>query len=361
MRTTTVGKYEVFYPDEIGFAFNPSMIKVVGNEQDVFTFGVNIPLSEGQQMLTFRSFGGTAIADVSLFVQEAFRQDGVADNMQYDEANTSKRGKTISFELIIDGEQFTFDTFFVWGALEMGGKDIFNAPRKLDYFKGYPFSWGVYVDEPITLQVQVDGERTQTIALNGEAMYEVPLSFDGGNSALVGEDTGKIVETTFTYVFGNTFSKAYAPLIERVTINIHEECQDDECVYLRWVDGHGFYRYYLFGKSSENITASGGEYQRNDFRLWDDTLGYGYNAGRMQNFQRGKTLNLYAALLDDDRWKGLSTIGTSPIVEMYCGKIDGKHTWMSVAVQGATYARSKEELQDFEVTIELPTTQMQGL
>ena len=46
MRTTTVGNYEVLYPDEIGFAFNPSLIKVVGNEQDVFTFGVNIPLSE---------------------------------------------------------------------------------------------------------------------------------------------------------------------------------------------------------------------------------------------------------------------------------------------------------------------------
>lgn len=366
MRREEWNGHTITYPDEMCFAFNPIIVKVDGNEQDIFTMGVSVDWGEEQQQLQYRAYGGKAIADISAYVQAAFRKRGVLTEVNYDDAygvNASNVGYRLTMSIGVSGvdDEFTFSTFVVWGSLQLGGKDIYNAPKVLDYFKGYPFSLGIYVKEPINLTFEEDGKRVNAYTIATEGVYELTLDprTTASNTIRMSEDTGKIIETTFEYVFGETFRLAYAPLIERANIRVHDGC--DDCVYLRWIDPHGFYRYYLFEKGSTSYKVESAEYVRNDLRLWDDVNGYGYEAGRNQAFSKTEQLTLVAPLADKDTWANLLTLGSSPRIDAYCGVIGGKHTWMSVNAQAGTYTQGSEDLEDFTLTIDLPTQTLQSL
>lgn len=357
--------HTIAYPDELCFAFNPCIVKIEGNEQDTFTMGVSVDWGDEQQQLQYKAYSGAAIADISAYVQAAFRRKGVVQEIDYDagEAQKSNKGMSLTLSVSVSGvdEEFTFSTFVIWGSLQYGGKDVYNAPKTLDCFRGYPFSVGIYIAEPTEVKVMDGGQQVGFYTFSNEEIWEMPLETKTFKSdiVVVRDNSLRTVETTFEYLFGETFSKRYATQAERAILRVHDGCTDG--IYLRWIDAHGFLRYYLFKKGGEAITTASTEYLRDDLRQWDDVVGYGYEAGRNQVYNRKKSYTLCAPLVDKDTWNLLSGLVTSPRIDMWMGEVDGVHRWMSVNAQAGTYNKSNDELEDFVINIDLPTQQLQGI
>ena len=89
-------------------------------------------------------------------------------------------------------------------------------------------------------------------------------------------------------------------------------------IYLRWIDRHGFIRYWLFAAGEETREiASDLSFIRNNL---DDYL-YGYygDNGRRQGYDRTDSIKLCAPLVDRDTFDMLQDLASSPVVDMYLG------------------------------------------
>ena len=119
-------------------------------------------------------------------------------------------------------------------------------------------------------------------------------------------------------------------------------------IYLRWIDRHGFIRYWLFAAVEETREiASDLSFIRNNL---DDYL-YGYygDNGRRQGYDRTDSIKLCAPLVDRDTFDMLQDLASSPVVDMYLGGdwTQEEDQWMSVTIKAGSYTKSKACLQDF--------------
>lgn len=137
----------------------------------------------------------------------------------------------------------------------------------------------------------------------------------------------------------------------------------DNGTYLRWIDKHGFYCYWLFksGDESRQI-ANDGEFIRNNMTDYSYVNGYHGGTGRKQRKTENNTLPVCAPLVDSTTYDFLFQLASSPVVDMYAGKDEeGIHRWCAVNIAVATFVKSQKSLQDFVATIILPETRIQSL
>lgn len=374
MRTETLTGSVLTYPDEIGFAFNPCLFVAKSGSKTVSY--ISVQLSDGTTALTGYSnaFGGTAYIDVREYVQSFF--DNLTEVLTYGDkaVNKSSLGKEITAAVTVaysDGtaETRTATIFYVWAALATGGADVYNGFRTLTYFKGYPFTMGVYAEDAGALLFKRDGVATDNVELSSKGVYNValPSGLNPKRYILVCDWDGKFGQTTFDNTFDMTFRYTTgSKYSEKIKILLADEDYDgSESVYLRWLNRHGVYCYWLFKKGAESIkTATDGDFVRNNLLSYDQTYGYQNGNGRQQGYTRQDTIQLCAPLVDSDTWSFLSDLLTSPLVDMFCGWADDAHTnahWLSVSVVAGTYTKAVDVLQDFVLQINLPETIIQKL
>lgn len=374
MRTKTLTSSVLQYPDKIGFAFNPCLFVAKSGSKTVSY--ISVAMTDGKNTATTYSnaFIGTSYIDVREYVQSFF--DNINDVLTYGDkaVNKSCLGIDLSVTVTVGysddtSETFTDNIFYVWGALEAGGKDVYNSFRKLTYFAGYPFTMGVYADEAGALLFKRDGVAADNIPLSGKGVYNValPTGLKPKRYILVCDWDGKFGQTTFDNTFDITFKYTTgSKYAEKIRIQLaDEDYNGSESVYLRWVNRHGVYCYYLFKKGSESIkTATDGDFVRNNLLSYDQTYGYQNGNGRQMGYTRQDTIPLCAPLVDADTWDFLFDLCTSPLVDMFCGWNDDAHTvahWLSVSVVAGSYTKAVDELQDFVLQINLPETPIQKL
>lgn len=372
MRTTTKNGVTLKYPDEIGFCFNPCLIVLEGPN----VASVALSLSDGTntQGTEFDALGGHVYGDFREFVQTLF-DDTTFGDIDYSAKSTkSKLGKLVTltataFQLSEAGErvavaEFPFTVFYVWGALALG--ETYNGLREVTLFRGFPFTVGLYNDgSEGAVLVSNDGKATTVISLDGQGVFDVTVPNETARHFYIISDfKGTLAATTFDDTYDLTFRKIGTGTFEdKVRVNIVDGVDDG--FYLRWIDRHGFYCYWLFKKGAEQFQiANGGEYLRNNLLAYDQSYGYQGGAGRRQAYTRLDTVPVCAPLVSRETWDYLLGVAASPVVDLFRGyKADGKTPiWQSVTVQAGTYTKAmRTPLQDFALNILLPETPTQTL
>lgn len=362
MRQTTKNGITIKYADAVGFAFLPCIIKASGS--GVASIETTISRETKAHTYSVEAFADSCIMDYREYVQALF--DGISfGNLDYSR-ESQKSNLGANFTIIVniknsegsDLASFSYTTFYVWGAMRAG--ETWNGRKKLTWFTHFPFSFGIYMSEADDLLVYADGRITsKLIELAGQGIYEITSKVlkAGAKNYSIKDYGGKIKQATFDTTFDFTFylktSSKYTELAAITADNT------EKGIYLRWVDRHGFYRYWLFTQGDESrAISSDTSFIRNNLGEYDDTI-YGYLGanGRRQGYSREDTIPLCAPLVDSETFDFLQDVTSSPVVDMYLGS----NKWQSVTIKAGTYTKTTAELQDFVCNLVINNTQIQQL
>ena len=362
MRQTTINGITIKYADAVGFAFLPCIIRASGS--GVASIETTISRETMAHTYSVEAFADSCIMDYREYVQALF--DGISfGNIDYSrESQKSNLGATFNMSVKVknsDGSDiatFRYTTFYVWGAMRAG--ETWNGRKKLTWFTHFPFSFGIYMSEADDLLVYADGRITsKLIELAGQGIYEITSKVlkAGAKSYSIKDYGGKIQQATFDTTFDFTFYlKTSSMYTELASIKADNT---EKGIYLRWVDRHGFYRYWLFTQGDESrAISSDTSFVRNNIAEYDDTIfGYLGANGRRQGYGREDTIPLCAPLVDSETFDFLQDLTSSPVVDMYIGS----NKWQSVTIKAGTYTKTTAELQDFVCNLVINNTQIQQL
>ena len=362
MRQTTINGITIKYADAVGFAFLPCIIKASGS--GVSSIETTISRETKAHTYSVEAFADNCIMDYREYVQALF--DGISfGNLDYSrESQKSNLGANFNISVKVKNSEgsdlatFNYTTFYVWGAMRAG--ETWNGRKKLTWFTHFPFSFGIYMSEADDLLVYADGRITsKLIELAGQGIYEITSKVlkAGAKSYSIKDYGGKIQQATFDTTFDFTFYlKTSSMYTELAAIKADNT---EKGIYLRWVDRHGFYRYWLFTQGDESrAISSDTSFLRNNLGEYDDTIfGYIGANGRRQGYSREDTIPLCAPLVDSETFDFLQDLTSSPVVDMYLGS----NKWQSVTIKAGTYTKTTAELQDFVCNLVINNTQIQQL
>lgn len=365
MRTHKIGNTTVEYPDEIAFCFNPIVINILGHPWAWVEAVVRDVITGIEHVEKRVLFQNTCFFDVSFYTQSYFDsiQFGKIDYTQSGAVETPL-GRLFSLDLNMYsesgelGESFQFETFVVWGAMKIGER--YNGDRVWTWFKNFPFTVGMYAAGESSVNITVDNEPLPAVGLSKRNVYNLFLTgieaqreviFDLSGAGAI----GSVFDMTFDYTFH---------AVEGASSNIRLLIDDSTCgIYLRWINRHGFYCYWLFkaGDEKKQVTNDG-EFIRNNMQDYSYVNGYHSGTGRKQRKTEENTLPICAPLVDSDTYDFLFQLAISPVVDMYMGKdADKKDRWQGVNIAVETFNKTRAVLQDFVATIVLPETRVQSL
>jgi len=289
--------------------------------------------------------GYQVTADISAYVQAFFRP-----RVQYI--------SNVQVSLALHGstdEEFSFDINSVWGAEDYGGEDDFFALRDIWWWTNYPFTVGVYMGAAGVVAFSTGG----TVNVP-EGITEIVPPSSAADTIMAYTVEGGIIQSTFDNTFDITFQSAGGAVLGVARLHV---CDREGGIYLRWVNRHGFYAYWLFCDGAVQHTIETEKtFVREDFGLYSDTWGFRDGAGLRQAMRRGDVLSACATLVNSDTYKYLQDVTTSPIVDMYMGQDENDEPiWMAVSIQSGTWTETTDDLQDFEIRIIKPYTPVQRL
>lgn len=370
MRKTEINGIKISYPEEVVMAFNPVVLDVESTDRVIDTLDVSV--SEDLRM-TFKAHANRCTADIRELIQGTLATGELEYEPDY--AAEKRTNETVHLLLTLlakssTGEtlmEFATEIYAVWGALYQG--ETFNGGRRLTFFKGYPFAFGVfggYNDSdpsatPDRLVIAADGTDTQQVDYGeGVGIYNIPLTDTGARHYEIYDVRGNMRSMVFDATFDTTFHLATNQGVRTKILDVDvADCRYEHPIYLRWVDRHGFICHWLFRQGErQTVTTTDGEFMRNNLPYWDEGTGWRGTNGRRQSYGREDTLQICAPMVDRQQFDTLQDIATSPIVDMYT-KDTG--TWVHVTVRNGTYTMQDMELQDFTCEIVREAQHIQGL
>lgn len=362
MRQTTKNGITIKYADAVGFAFLPCIIKASGS--GVASIETTISRETRAHTYSVEAFAENCIMDYREYVQALF--DGISfGNIDYNnkEIQQSKLGAVFNISVKIKDSEgsdlatFSYTTFYVWGAMRAG--ETWNGFKRLTWFTHFPFSFGFYLNAASQILVGYEGAPSKLVKPGIAGIVDISASVLPNKARYwnIYDFDGKIEQGTFTDVFDLTFAMAVGgkqSLLARIERN-----DTEKGIYLRWVDRHGFYRYWLFTQGDESrAISSDTSFIRNNLGEYDDTIfGYLGANGRRQGYSREDTIPLCAPLVDSETFDFLQDVASSPVVDMYLGG----NNWQSVTIKAGTYTKTTAELQDFVCNLVINNTQIQQL
>jgi hypothetical protein len=365
MRTHSIDDTTIEYPDEIAFCFNPVVINILGHAWASVAMIVTDTVTNDSHTEKRTMFDTSCFFDMSFYTQAAF--DSIDFNkVDYTAsgAQDSKLGRLFSVELDLYnddgtlGNSFQFNTFVIWGAMKIGER--YNGDRVLTWFKNYPFTVGMYTAAAGSVNVTADGVALDAIALPDRKVYNLMLNGIDAKDEVRFELPGS---EGVASVFDNTFDFTFQALTNvAATVRLLvDSCTDG--VYLRWINRHGFYCYWLFHNGDESRqVANDGEFIRNNMQDYNYVNGYHGGTGRKQRKTENNTIPICAPLVNSDTYDFLFQLALTPVVDMYAGKdVNGVDRWKAVNVSVETFVKARSVLQDFVATIILPETRVQSL
>lgn len=361
MRQKTINGISIRYADAVGFAFLPCIFEARGN--DLASMEIEISINGYVYTFSSEAFKTRCIADYREYIQDAF--DGIAfgfDSDEYEldcEQSSLWQKAEISVTLLNSSNSilgtFNFSTNYVWGAIRAG--EVWNGHKRLKWFTHFPFSFGLYSEAATKILVSYNATPQKYYDVSNEGITEFFGSIldPSAKYSIVYSYDGEIKQATFDNSFDLTFQNGDGKQRELLRIDFDDA---DEGVYLRWVDRHGFYRYWLFTQGDEErAISSDTSFIRNNLAAYQDTYAYAGAYGRRQGYQREDTITLCAPLVDGETYDLLQDLVSSPVVDMYME--DG--SWQGVTIKAGSYTKSTANLQDFICNLVLNNTNIQQL
>lgn len=351
MRQTTNNGYSFFYPDEVCFAFLPCIIRASGS--NLSWIEVILRWGNKERAYNVEAFNSECITDFKTYVQALF--DGRI-NAAYDwtiNYDSSVLNLLVGIEVNVYDDRdeqlasIDFTTNMVWGAPKYG--ETWNGYKRITWFTHYPFTFGIYLSKlNANLLIGYEGapNKLLKIPINGMMDFYAGILPSGAKYWNIYDYDGEIQQGTFDNTFDLTFRLTTGG---KQSLLLRIDRDDAESgIYLRWIDRHGFIRYWLFAAGEETREiASDLSFIRNN--LADYLYGYYGDNGRRQGYERTDSIKLCAPLVDSDTFDMLQDLASSPVVDMYLGG-DWKQEedmWMSVTIKAGSYTKSTACLQDF--------------
>ncbi|MFR9166364.1 MAG: hypothetical protein ACLVKO_09195 [Dysgonomonas sp.] len=269
--------------------------------------------------------------------------------------------KDIKFEIKTSKNWKVEDAIFIpviWGALQIG--EVYSQTKTLTCFRGYPFTVPLFLEseymstEKFSIKYRYDDEpyddfpavNTETGSIGG-GKYNLDISGIPARRQIVLRVDSQKSGGIFDYTFDYTFRRIEA---DTVMIKINVVDCPNEGVYLRWINQYGEWCYYLLQSGAESTTVK-------DIDVKFDNL-YGttyfvdrYHGGIGKSVGKDieTSTKLFVSLADENTYRHLLSLVQSPVVDMFAGYDDaGEPYWISVTLKDGTFARSTDDLQDFE-------------
>lgn len=336
MRKSTFIGGEVVYPSEMAFAFNRNLI-VVSGINGVMRFTVTDGTKSYDDVR--EPYDGLVRMDISKYLQMFFDREELAQ----------KANREVDVTIRSGSEAFHFSMLVIWGVVNVGER--FNTDLTLRWFKNLPFELDLFVPGNIeSLFGRYDREPYEKMDHTAGIMRVSPIELfpDAEDKAVITETFGERTSTfddSFDYTFFNYDNYIRTTLI----------VDDTTCgTYLRWLDRHGFIRYYLFKDGDESYKhANYGDGYDTDF---NDGEYHHYDVKRPRGKTMQRTRKLCAPLSEAYERNTILSLLSSPLVWWY---VDG--IWCPVNIVTGTHTLTGENLQDFEIQLEYPETVSQLL
>lgn len=322
MRTGTFDGGLLEYPDEVSFAFNRAIIRVTTGAETTFTIGNYTDIRKPKN--------GKIEIDVSKYMELVL---------------AGEQSKTITITIKNANATFSFTTLCMWGVIGVG--ETFNAPRRIIWFRSYPFRVTMYVPQGATVEKRYDDIQDYL------PMSSVPgiNNFDPANSIPAAKEKAYIRVnategfSTFDYTFDDTFKSVGSGEVENELIIDYKDCG----IYLRWIDLHGFYQYYLFDAGTE----------KQDTSDYGDTLtSYQDNVALQRPYGRTvkRSFNCCAVSVEEDIAETILSVAASAKVDLF-----HEGGFIPVRIGTTTITKSSDHLQDIEIEVLLPDKNSQTL
>ena len=320
--------HQIQYPDAVCFCFNPQEITI--QTDSIISISIS---ANGETCVDNRHSNSRKVyADISYYMRSFF---SISENLL--------ESIFISVEVSSSTDSFSFTTHCIWGAINIG--EVFNDSRIVTWFRNFPFTFSLFIEEEgTTVSVCYDGNEYKTkslpAGLNHINVSEwFPFAKEFVVIGLEGNRANGTFDYTFDYTFGIAINDGY---VNKIVID-NSKCG----IYLRWIDRHGVYQYWLFQEGDNMLQIeTDGELLYQDYS--DDRYSYwGVNRYHAKIMQ--KTIKACATLVDWNTINMLSTLCSSPLVDLYFSR-----KWIPVKLSNKTFTRSWKPLQNFEIEIVLP-------
>lgn len=347
-------------PDEVVFAFNPCFLHLRDmSEQKVTIIITDASMGgDGQQVarIPLQLYDRSADVDISAYLRSAFAGIGKRTDTFKASTNLEVSIGTVSFTMTV-----------IYGAMLPG--EVFNASRSVRLWSAYPqvvsFYHGSQQDGNSYIYLQKDTSAPVAWQLP-QGDFEDPAisNYDNKAESTPMVESGQIIIyptsattlTTFTMQFDGTFTAIEGETIINITVDDTPQCDDH--IFLRWLDKHGFWQYWLC--------------KVGDVQLTDAVVGsaltfltgttYPYYATRNIGKSLVKQVTACATNLTEEEWQMLSTIKGSVNV---CAFDIASQSWVPVNVSAGASAwkmgNQASHRQDFPMKVVFPTIQTQRL
>lgn len=375
MRNTeiTINGYTstVEFPDTVAFVFNPLFCNI---STDTSITSLTLKLSHGDdsRSVTVYLYQGTAKIYFSRILQ-LFFDDYI-----------HIRSMLFSVALLYNDEQvFVSSLWGIWGGLNLGER--YGAYGEFNYegkawhektrvwFKNFPFTVSLFLVDIKDIYGSADGGSESVLTELTEATF----------TATAGQYSREgIFEVIPSVDFPSAVSKAYYRIGELSSVDVFDEtydetfrysalsslktnlivCGETNGHYLRWIDNVGEIQYFLFAKGKTTIKTT-----LQDGEVSYDSVSYGdinyANIVRTMGVNATRTVKCCAVNLKDEIFAYVSTILTSPYVDLYLGKNpSGEEIWIPVNMiaQSVDYT-SNDNLHDMAFSFTLSDFNAQTL
>lgn len=162
-------------------------------------------------------------------------------------------------------------------------------------------------------------------------------------------------------VFDDTFDYTFLTPSEYTTITHLKINTDTAGYYLRWIDRVGCFQYYLFTKGETTIKN---KLSGNTLSEWEAYDGMWFpNHIHDISISATDTRKCSANGLTDDIFAYVSSVLTSPIIDLYIGKAkNGEDIWVPVTIVAGSYKhKERNVLHNLEISFTMPDPQAQNL
>lgn len=250
--------------------------------------------------------------------------------------------------------------YFDWtaGSL-MPGPDEYNSNGKARTDKVWALQSGrlVRFDAQLGDLVEVPYGRSSEVGI-----YEIcpEIAFPNAKRTATLKQKGQEVEVK-TSTFDMTFDYTFWMSNEMSTITELIIDYSTAGHYLRWIDRFGMFQYFLFVKGKETLKNKlGANKVVEDYSVAGM---YFSNHERVTNIEATKTVKCCALNLTQEIYDYVSSIVTSPLIDLYVGKTrDGVEMWVPVNIVASNIDYDPHQiLHDIEISFTMPAVNAQIL
>ncbi len=399
--SSTVANYnwEVEYPDNVVFAFNPLYCLLKASTTESLRLMFNVVCGNVTRSINIQMHKGNARIYFSRILQLFF--------------DDYKHFRTLSFSIAVTYNGVTvFSTSLmaIWGVLPLGkrynayglfdfsGKPEFERTRI--WFKEFPFTVSMFsINRNPQIKCSFDGKAVEYSSLPPKSSG-IPINvddewldsdgnifrYDASSREYYIVDVGNggeygIFEINPARLFPSAVRTASFRIGERGTVNVFDNtfdytfyqnglsthivnlkiCNDRQGYYLRWIDHFGEIQYFLFTNriETEKNTLS------SDSVADMEEVGPMWYPNHIRNAQISSktTCKCSAVSLPSEIYEYVKTIVTSPIIDLYLGKsASGREIWVPVCIVAASHDYdTTKPLNDLVISFTMPEHKSQTL